>query len=266
MTRRKISASQVNKLRQCKRAYAFEYVEGFRPPPSPKQQFGTDVHAYLEAWIKTGTLPDDTPAGELAKMAITKELIPTPDSLLLTEHDFVYSWDAEVDVGGFIDLLIPPELSDKDTPTVIDYKTTSDLRWAKTVPQLESDPQAILYAIEAMIKFNRPVVFAKWVYLAATAPKSGYRKPTGAKPCWVMFDAHDRFFQMKVKKLDDDIREIYRIRTLNIKGRSLPPSPESCEMFGGCPHKGKCDLGGADVLGAHMEKERLKHNRKENVS
>jgi RecB family exonuclease len=260
--RLKISASQIQKVRRCKRAYAFEYVEGFRSPSSPKQQFGTDVHAHLENWIKSASLPDDTPAGQLAKMAISKEEIPAPDMRLLTEHNFVYRWSEDVDVGGFIDLMVPPELSKHGAPLIIDYKTTSDLRWAKTPEQLENDEQAILYAIEAMMKFNARIVDAKWIWLAATSPKNGYRKPAGVRPTYTMFDAHDHFFQAKVKKLDKDIQEISRIRNLNIRGLSLPPSPESCEMYGGCPHKEKCNLSGADVLGAHMEKETLKHNKK----
>ena len=163
MKKLKISASQVNKIRQCKRAYAFEYNEGLRPPSSVKQQFGTDVHEHLEKWISESKIPDDMPAGRLAKMAITKEVIPAPDTGLLVEQQFVFPWDDNIDVGGFVDLEIPPGAD--GVPTVIDYKTTSDLRWAKSPLQLEQDPQAVIYAINAMLHWDSPRVNIKWIYL-----------------------------------------------------------------------------------------------------
>jgi len=48
----KLSPSAVAKYRSCQRLYAFEYNQGFKPPTSPKQQFGKDVHAYLEKWLR----------------------------------------------------------------------------------------------------------------------------------------------------------------------------------------------------------------------
>ena len=260
MSTLKVSASQVNKVRQCLRMYAFEYVEKLRPPPSAKMQFGTDVHGHLEDWISKSKLPPDIPSGRMAKMAITKEVIPPPDQGLLVENNFVFAWDKNIDVGGFVDLTVPPSEADP-IPTVIDYKTTSDLRWAKSPLQLKEDPQAVLYAIDSMLRYDAPEVRIKWIYLISTAPASGNRKPTGVKPSVLRFDAHSKEFQDTVVRLDQDIQEILRIRSLNIKGLSLPPSPESCEMYGGCFHKGRCNLSSGDVLAAHMTKESLKHNK-----
>ena len=259
----KVSASQINKVRQCKRLYAFEYVEKLRPPSSPKQQFGLDVHDALEKWIKESKLPDDSAAGRMAKMAITKKVIPAPDKKLLAEEEFTFAWNDRVDVGGFLDLQIPPELLDSGVPIVTDYKTTSDLRWAKSRLQLSQDAQAILYSIKAMFTWTVQKVVAKWIYLVSTAPKSGNRKPTGVKPVIVEFDAHDPEFQKEVRAIDSDIEEIYRIRSLNIRGLSLPPSPEACEDFGGCFHKGRCNLSPEDKLGSFMEREEKRHNRKD---
>ena len=262
MKKLKVSASQISKFRSCRRAYAFEYVEKIRPPSSPKQQFGTDVHAYLEQWISKSTLPGNDPAGELAKLAITKQLIPTPDPRLLVEDEFVYPWNEEVDVGGFIDLTIPPEMDEDCIPTITDYKTTSDLRWAKTPEQLEQDEQTILYSIRGMIKFNTPVVRCRWVYMSATAPKSGNRKPNGTKECSIMFDSRDEMFRLKLKRMDEDIQEMARIRKLHIKGLSLPPSPESCGAYGGCFHRVTCNLTPSETLGSFMERENTMHLKK----
>ncbi len=45
---RTFSASQVNKFYSCPRMWAFEYIEGLKPPPSYAMKKGTFVHAVVE--------------------------------------------------------------------------------------------------------------------------------------------------------------------------------------------------------------------------
>jgi hypothetical protein len=241
--RRKCSASQLVKYRRCKRLYAFEYVEGFRPPPSDKQQFGLDVHKNAEDWLQEGKAPDDSPAGQVVKMAIATEgMLPAPHKDLLVEEEFQWKFNDVMDVGGFIDLVVPPHLAVNKRPKVKDHKTTSNLRWAKTPEQLEADEQAIIYAIDTMFRFGVKVVDAQWNYYAATNPKKGPRKPSGVRAVEVTFDADDPVFIARVKEMDKDFQEIYRIRELGIPGKDLPPTPSACGMFGGCVHQHRCDL------------------------
>jgi hypothetical protein len=251
----RISPTQVTKFRRCQRIIGFEYVEGIKAPPSPKQKFGSDVHAFLEDWLAHGVLPDDSPEGRVAKQGIDKAWLPMPDRRLLVEHEFQYPMRRELDMFGFVDCAVPPDIS--DPPLVIDHKTTSDLRWAKTADQLAADEQALIYATWGMLKWQVPVVRARWIYYAASNPQGGTRKPRGAKPVEVTFDCRTELFAAKLKKLEEDVLALARIRRSRIRGLDLPASPGSCGMFGGCFYQDRCALTGGDRLAAYMEKDKV---------
>jgi len=245
----KISATQINKYRRCQRLYAFEYVEGHKPPPSKKQEFGSAVHKQLEEWLRLGRAPDDSPEGRVAKQGIKNGWLPTPRSGLLVEHEFSFSWFPGVEMIGFIDCVEP----DDEEPLVIDHKTTSDLRWAMGVDDLRKDPQALLYAVWAAKHYRAPVVRARWLYYAASNPKTGPRKPAGARPVEVKFDCRQKAFIDEVKALNDDIAAIARIRKRKTPALDLPASPGACEMYGGCFHRDeRCRLTGPEKLAAYL--------------
>jgi hypothetical protein len=207
-------------------------VEGFKPPPSVKQQFGTDVHTHLEHWLSKGIVPPDTPEGNVAKQGIQK------------------GWIDDVNMMGYIDCVEPPGL-------VIDHKTTSSLNWAKTEEQLALDEQAIIYAIWAARTFNTTVVNARWIYYAASNPKTGVRKPAGSKAIQTSFDFTSRFVQKAVKDLLSFSKQLIWIRKNEIKAACVPPNPHACGAFGGCPHKERCGLSEGDRLAAYFDKERF---------
>jgi len=249
----KVSASQVSKLRRCKRAFAFEYVENKRPPSSKVQEFGTAVHKQLEMWLSESKVPDGSAAGLVAKSGL--QWLPVPHEKLETELEFVMDWGPNVQTGGFIDVIQPPGLFDTAEPMIIDHKTTSDLRWAKSEADLVIDEQAIIYSVWAMTHFDSAEVRARWVYYAATNPKSGRRRPKGTRMVEVLFSARDPKFLAEVERLDLDVKECVRIRTLNLRGMSFEPSPESCRLFGGCFHVNRCNLSPLDSLGAYIERD-----------
>ncbi len=251
-----ISPSQVKKKRQCDRLIGFEYVEGRRPPSSIKQRFGTNVHTHLENWLKHGTVPPDTPEGLTAKQGIRPGWLPTPGPELLIEHHFAFHVFPEIKAKGIIDCVEPPTLL-QPMPVVIDHKSTSNMRYAMTVEELRNEPQSLIYSAWAMLKWNAPEVCARWVYYAASNPKTGKRKPAGARPVETIFRANDPAYLAAWAELQRDIAEIYRIRASKIPGNSLKPNPGSCSDYGGCPHSpaqgGTCELSGADYLGGLIE-------------
>jgi RecB family exonuclease len=251
----KISPSQVVKFRRCQRAYAFEYVEGITAPSSPKQQFGSSVHKELEAYLRQNTPPAATPEGEIARAGLV--WLPTPGPELLVENKFTFPWGAAIEINGIIDCAAPPGYACEE-PLVIDHKTTSDLKWAKTAAMLENDEQAIIYSVWAMLHWNVQRVRARWVYYAATNPKNGPRKPRGCRPIEVLFDSTSPAFAAKLDALARDIGEISIIRTFNKEGLSLPPSPQSCRMFEGCFYSLDCNLTPEDTLAAYMDKGKIK--------
>jgi hypothetical protein len=248
----KLSPSQLKKGRQCLRAYAFEYVQGFKPPPSPKQQFGTDVHKQLEMWLSKGKMPDSTPEGQVAKQGIQKNWLPVPSENLLVEKQFEMPWIEDVKMSGFVDCVSLEEI-----PIVIDHKTTSSLSWAKTEEQLQFDEQALIYSLWAALTYGSERVKARWVYYAASNPKQGPRAPAGAKAVQVEFNVKDRSYVDKIKDLLVFSKKLIWIRKKEIKALSLPPNPHACSAFGGCPHRGTCNLFGPDRIKAYFEKEKF---------
>lgn len=229
-----ISATQVKKLRDCQRLIGFEYNERLRPPPTDKQTFGTDVHKQLEQWFSAGKKPDNSSPGLTAKQGL--QWLPTPDRSIMVEKRFKLKWLPNIFMVGYIDLAVP---SDR---LVIDHKSTSDLRWAMTADQLASDPQAIIYAVWAMLEWNVEEVRARWVYYAASNPEKGSRKPRGCKPVEVVFNNKDQKFMSLVSEISNDVRKIVDLRRSGVKGLKLKPSPQSCGAYGGCFHADRCNL------------------------
>lgn len=247
-----LSPTATAKYRLCTRAYAFEYNEGLRPPPGVKQQFGTSVHKQIENWLRNGQPPDDSPEGKTAKQGL--HWLPRPDPLLRLEQKFVFSVTRDILVGGIIDCLVPPELTGAE-PLLIDQKTTSDLRWAKTEEQLETDPQALIYAVWAMLTWQVPVVKARWVYYAAT--NGCPREPRGSRPVEFSLSVHSQTMMNAVSKLVTDFEAMAKIRREKKPGLAFPPSPESCSMFGGCYHRERCKLTPEDRLAAYMDRDKV---------
>jgi len=244
-----ISPNQIEKLRRCYRLIGYEYVEGIKVPSSPKQEFGTSLHAQIEQWLREGKLPDETPPGLAARQAIRGNWLPTPSKDLLVEHSWEFQASSEITFRGRIDCLVPPA-RDLPWPLVIDHKTTSAMRWAKTPTELQSDSQAIIYAVYAALKYSAQKVRARWIYYAASNPKTGERKPAGAKPVETFFDVGSEEFLRLWDELFSDAEVIAEIRTRERSGATLAAKPENCGAFGGCFFRDKCELSGLDSLEA----------------
>lgn len=229
-----LSATQIKKFRDCERLIGFEYNEHIKPLPTDKQQFGSDVHKQLENWFRKGKAPDRSAPGQVAASGL--KWLPTPDRSFGVEKKFELQWLPSVFMIGYVDLAVP---SDR---LVIDHKSTSDLRWAMTTEQLATDPQAIIYAVWGMVEWQVNEVTARWVYYAASNPKTGARKPRGCKPIECSFNSKEQSFMSLVGQITKDSRRIVEIRRSGEKGLELKASPGSCGNFGGCPHRELCDL------------------------
>ncbi len=250
----KISPSQIHSYRNCRRLISHIYVLKQRAPSSVKQQFGTDVHGHLEDWLKHGVFPGIGSAGATAAQGIKTELLPTPDKALLVECEFEYPWHQETTVGGFIDCLVPPEISGDGIPIVIDHKSTSNLKWAMTADQLSKDSQGLIYAIYAMLKWGVQKAKSRWVYYSATNPKSGNRRPNGCQKTEHLFDRDTVEFKKDLSDLCRDIDEIVRIRENKLQPTDLPPCPTSCGNYGGCFFVPVCNLSDEERMAGYFDK------------
>ena len=75
-----ISASQVSKHDECKRAWWFQYIMGLPVPQKASAALGEAMHAQLEKYLNDGTPPDEsTPAGRIAKAGL--KFLPKPGTV-----------------------------------------------------------------------------------------------------------------------------------------------------------------------------------------
>src|SRR5882672_3969251 len=146
----KVSPSQLTTWNECERKWGFQYILKIRGPAPPSAQIGTETHAKLEAWHNTGVhwSYEPTPldpkgiTGYIADAAL--EHLPPPGT---GKTEAAFSFGVNYDPGnpgrplmfhGYRDLTVPP--SPWGPLTYVDYKTTSDFRYAKTKEDANRSP------------------------------------------------------------------------------------------------------------------------------
>lgn len=239
----RFSASQIRTFRACPRKWYFTSVMGLKSDPGAGAALGTEIHSQLENWMLSKTLPTHDAAIALLP------LLPHPHKSMLVEHEFNLLTKAGL-ARGFIDLYLPhcadvvrPEhlraFEDK-LPLVTDYKTTSRLDYALTEAELEDDPQAILYGLEARryAKTLEDVVLA-WVYTQTKGRRAV--KPVVVRQTQSMFE--DGFL-----KVLDNAHKMSSLAECEVAS-DVPFDTAECDSFGGCPHRNRCPAFTARVIG-----------------
>lgn len=241
------SASQINTAEDCLRRWAFEYVWGLSSEGNASARLGKAVHTQLERWLAFATPPGglhaefgDRPA-RIAKVAIPP--LPAPGTGDV-EGGFtlrgMVRWKGFKDWTGIF----------QSHPTVIDHKTTSDLKWAKTAQELARDPQALLYALHTMLLFGSNYVELMWNYVTTgTRPKSSPVRTRLYLPQVI-----DSF-----GVVEERARELYVLQQQGVHPFSLRPTIASCEKYGGCPHRERCNLSSREKVLAMMQQDNARN-------
>jgi len=222
------SASQLRTADLCLRKWAWEQIEGIREPPGAAARFGQNVHSVLERWLKNGQALDQfSKEGQVAFEGIP--WLPPPGPELEVERKF------HIQVGdffyrGFVDLGF---LNSDGVPWVVDHKTTRDFMWQLSIDDLMNDIQGLLYAKEALDRYQVDVVHLRWVYYLTTKP---YR--SRVTECHMTRDDIDRRWGV----IDDLARETDKVRLTVVNPLDLPPNAKACAAYGGCPHQQRCNL------------------------
>lgn len=238
------SASGIATYLECPRKWAWDKVAHLPRTTHPSAALGTRTHSHTEKWLTTGEAPAFTmcdgtpdPAAEYAE-ALFEHLPPPMDPGLEVERSFVISSPRTGYLyRGFIDWWHPswPEL----IPTVGDHKTTSDInRYAKTPEDLETDPQAILYSLVAILTFRAERVRLQWTYTQTRG-----RKRT--LPVVTEFDA--AYVAQAFAALEEVAGEMAGYLDTVAPGEvyeKVPGVLAHCHAYGGCPYRDKCALGG----------------------
>ncbi len=258
-----ISASQISTFRECQRKWAWKYIAKVEAPPHPSALLGTEVHdTQLGPYLLEGRPFDFTrDSGYIA--AALLEYLPQPETPgMEVEKHFILPSPASQGrfaYQGYKDLWLParctehedcrkyPKLGlacarDRKVPsTVADFKTTSDLKWAKSEKALSVDVQAMLYATSALFETGAEEVDLNWLYTQTR----GARK---AKRVHLRVTSDEAIEQFK--NIEATAVEMFEVRQTVTDPLGLPPSPSQCEAYGGCPYRDRCNLSPIDHLAA----------------
>lgn len=233
---RSVSPSQLYDFRACRRLWWFKSVLGVETPQRASAALGTEVHAHLQRYLDDGTRPPDTESGRIARAGLS--LLPEPGTVF-TEvkiKDEERAWPRPhvigVPVNGIVDVLGLAE----DPPLVLDHKSSSDMKWAKTEAELLEDPQGIIYgrfalgAVESMGVAADRVTFGHVVYLTRGGPFA--RKTTVTL-------AREHIDSLWERSLEPDVREMKDIARVTAEAQ-VPGNRESCDAYGGCHFRDRC--------------------------
>lgn len=136
----------------CFRKWWYKYVMGLKEPSSASQELGTKTHAEIERYLLTG----EQSMGAIAMSAL--HLIPDPNPLLKIEHNITPESGftvAGIPLVGFIDLIDPTGIYidpmgqrhlGQVNHEIVDWKTSSNLRYAVPSAKLIDTHQMALYA------------------------------------------------------------------------------------------------------------------------
>lgn len=260
----RISAKQLNmfgcKTRKagalggCARSWAAYYLEGHRPEylPAPLV-FGIKFHAVCASMVKTGRMPEPhvlqpgvvlmadecKPDGLFGKMAraaiihLPRTKVPETGDVIRTwqtEQEWLFPWTTTRGTEVEIDLR-PDVCADSTLVDLIDWKSTSDKRWA--LKTILDDVQANLYATGLMIRFNRQCVAGRWVYV----------EKKGSHRSWPV----DGIFHRKAsadwlhENVDRTIELVHMMREHKPTAMDLPGDVLACEGVGKrCDYEGTC--------------------------
>ncbi len=215
-----ISPSQIKTFFACPRKWGYSYLEGIKEPASPAAQLGIDVHSRLEEYYRSGLVPCGTEKANYIALAYIAA--DTTGSTGSTEQAFTIEsrrW------RGFIDMIGPGFIRD--------HKTTSDLKWALNEDTLASDPQALIYAAHYFDAYEMAeIVTLQWHYVTTRPP---YKTRQVHLEVRRDEDFNDKMAELE--RINDTLQQHYE----NNAPETLRKNLSSCNQYGGCYYKDKCN-------------------------
>lgn len=254
-----LSASQFQTFQRCKRKWAFTYIDGEVSPGSAATEFGSEVHAVIEHYLKTGEWKGADDAVACAKQGA--HMLPEPkDRTIGVEEQMLVSLSKKPSVKliGYVDLIIPPRHG--HFLKVVDHKSTKDFRYMAKPAELKDNVQATIYSTYAMDKHRVDKVETQWRYYCAR-PGPGVdgrpRTPRGFKVVSRMKDKGEVLEAWKPLVLAS--QEMVEL-ALNQKtwAKDVEPNPDACGDYGGCPFWHLCNVKTFSI-GSLMEHSKVAH-------
>lgn len=239
------SPSKFNVLDLCARKFYGVEVEKWKLPDSPSKDFGTDVHALVAAWLTApGAMPDvdsdiDWQQDDKQRAVnVALSLLPLVPAMGSLTKDNVERW-SEYPLNGSVHRgRVDFFHWDTERWAVInDIKTLSDLRYVRTAQELESDWQAVSYALWAMGYLAAEDVTVKFLYVRTRPPH--YTRVVEVQ--WSRKD-RDNLYKLVVAekaKMDAVVANYGSFA-------EVPPTETACGAYGGCPFRMQCAVLGVN--------------------
>lgn len=229
-----VSASSIKLFESCPRRWHYRYILGRKESTSPSMELGSAVHAVLEDFLRTGVFQ-----GEGIPLMIAKSgsaLLPDPSSKDLQIEVSLDEYPLKglpIPFKGFIDCLVLPRGED-EIPEVIDHKTTSSFRYAKTAEELTHDTQMLIYAkhiLENLVE-QEEIRLTHIAYLAKD-PYGEARKTTVVVSRELVFQRFEKIMKT-VEQMLESAQLPYNQQTKNT---------EYCYSYGKrCPYYSECHI------------------------
>lgn len=233
-------------------------MQKIETPQHPAAALGTEVDdTQLQPYLRDGRPIDfSRDSGYIAAAGLAFLPQPKAPGLQVQKHFVMPSptWRDGQHVGfgfqGYIDLWLPDSSAVPDmpggAPFVGDFKTTGDLKWAKSETTLREDVQAMLYATHALYETKSKEVDLAWIYFQTKGPRKAKRTKLRV--------AADHVCE-QFGKINETAVEMLEVRKANPHPSELPPEPDMCEAYGGCPYRARCNLSPAQIVAALEAKE-----------
>lgn len=251
---RYLSASTITKADArsyggCLRRWWYRYV-GAKPEPGTKAMAaGTQMHAQIEGYLRTGVKA-------LGPLAMTGAFaIPTFGPGYEVEHALESGVlrCAGVPVVGHIDLIYfrrdHPGVAEFTTHDpegsveVRDWKSTSNIqRYAKTRDELRDNVQMLTYGEYAARRWTAPSVRLTHVYFQKGSSRAA------VVPSVLMQREEIAAGWEQIEIVGRSIREAARAT----RAEDVPANRSACGAYGGCPHRTYCRAGTHDSLAAML--------------
>lgn len=239
-----VSASQIKTKRECVRKWALEKIAGLRGPETESQKLGKDVDDnYLQPYLRDGKPIDKTTrAGAIAASGL--DWLPPPKwrGLEVQKKVELVSPTRKFQYLGYKDLWLPfggqPGFFD-ETPVVADFKTTKSIRkWALDEEKLRKDPQAIIYATNAILETKSKEINLSWLYLQTEGAPI-------ALPTQITIHTDEVAHHFaEIEKDGLEIVNLWEQKPKDVDGKeyalSLPGNKDACGNYGGCPFQHHC--------------------------
>lgn len=235
------SASQVKTFKSCNRKWFYDKVKGFPWTGSEATRRGTAIHHAIEHYIAYETVLDvvyvDVETGRVAAEGEEHEVARFVESVIdFLEDVTVISVEEKMTLKtfpggttwiGYIDVLAADR--------IIDWKTTSNFRYANTPEDLMTDPQAISYALSVFRKYPEADEFdVTFVYI-----QTSNKVKVNVKPVTVTLTRDH--CEAEFNKIKKDIKQMLTLSVIQDPDK-IPRNLENCMAFGKlCMHAPYCD-------------------------